>query len=288
METSFRPLLMGLVLFCFQVPTQAQEFREHISLEFTIQNANQAILAIHNINGSIKVQGYSGNKVLFEIDKTIFSENASILAAGKKEFAFEVEQVGDSIVAYISNPFDSRPNRNRNDNWDERKVKYQYKLDFVVKVPANMSLNVSTVNQGDVTVSGVTGAELKVHNVNGGITVNDAAGATFAGTVNGHILVNYTSNPDGASSYTTINGDIKVRYQPDLSANVQFKTMNGETYTDFLDAEILPGTVINYQRKEGAGTVYKIEKHSIIRIGKGGNLFKFETLNGNIYIKKQS
>ena len=40
--------------------------------------------------------------------------------------------------------------------------------------------------------------------------------------------------------------------------------------------------------KEGDGTVYKLNKTTAIRIGSGGKLFEFETLNGNVYIKKQS
>jgi hypothetical protein len=49
----------------------------------------------------------------------------------------------------------------------------------------------------------------------------------------------------------------------------------------------MPGKVVKTQSKGSNGTVYKLSKNSDVRIGAGGKTFKFETLNGNIYIKKQ-
>jgi len=63
--------------------------------------------------------------------------------------------------------------------------------------------------------------------------------------------------------------------------------MNGQFYTDFQDTEVLPTRVVKSETKNGNGTVYKLSKNSDVRFGSGGKIFKFETLNGNIYIKKQ-
>jgi hypothetical protein len=49
----------------------------------------------------------------------------------------------------------------------------------------------------------------------------------------------------------------------------------------------MPSKVITTQSKNNKGTTYKLSKNSDVRIGSGGKLFKFETLNGDIYIKKQ-
>jgi hypothetical protein len=64
--------------------------------------------------------------------------------------------------------------------------------------------------------------------------------------------------------------------------------MNGEFYTDFPKAELLPASVSKVQDKKGDGIVYKLNSTTSVRFGKGGKTFKFETLNGNVYIKKQS
>ena len=62
--------------------------------------------------------------------------------------------------------------------------------------------------------------------------------------------------------------------------------MNGQFFTDFPETEVLPTEVVKTESKNNTGTMYKLNKNTQIRIGKGGKLFKFETLNGNIYIKK--
>ena len=150
-----------------------------------------------------------------------------------------------------------------------------------------MNLDVSTVNDGNMEIKDVAG-NLHVNNVNGSIAIKNAKGTTHAHTVNGAVEVNYLSNPPGQSSYYTVNGQIKVVFPANLSADLQFKSMNGEFYTDFQDAKQLPTEATRTQEKNGGGTVYKINKVTAVRIGAGGSIYKFETLNGNIYIKKQS
>jgi DUF4097 and DUF4098 domain-containing protein YvlB len=129
---------------------------------------------------------------------------------------------------------------------------------------------------------------LNVNNVNDGIIISNAKGKTRAHTVNGDVTVSYVKNPPEESSYYTINGDIKVNYQPDLSADCEFKSMNGEFFTDFPAARILPSSVKKVEEKKGDATVYKLNSSTAVRFGNGGRTFKFETLNGNVYIKKQS
>jgi hypothetical protein len=289
MKTLFTPLLAGLVLSCTQSPAKAQEFNEHISKEYTLQKpAGSSVLAIYNIEGPIKVEGYSGDKVVIEINKTIYGKTNEILEQGKREFRLELEQTTDSITCYIAEPYDSRPHEHYyNRDWHDRQIEYRYNLEFTVKVPFAMNLAVSTINKGTVSVKDVTG-RLKVHNVNGGITVANAKGTSDIRTVNGSITINYLSVPPEESSYNTINGELNITYPADFSADLQFKSMNGAFFTDFPNPEVLPARVTKNKETSGESTVYKISKNRDVRIGSGGKTFKFETLNGNVYIKKQS
>jgi DUF4097 and DUF4098 domain-containing protein YvlB len=154
-------------------------------------------------------------------------------------------------------------------------------------VPFGMNLHISTVNNGVITVNNVSGT-LHLNNVNEEITIKNAKGTTFAHTINGDVTVSYLANPPEESSYYTINGSIRVSYQPGLSADLNLKSMNGDFFTDFPDAQSLPASVTKVHEKKGEGLVYKLNATTSIRFGKGGRTFKFETLNGNIYIKKQS
>ena len=280
-------LLGGMALFCLQPGLRAQNFKEQISKEFALKGeAANAVLLIYNINGFIRVEGYNGDKVILEIDKTISADDNAALEKGKQEFKLGFDQHEDSITAYIAEPFDSRPHYHWYNN-DTRKIEYDFNVDFTVKVPNSMNLRVSTVNEGEITISNVWGS-LSVNNVNAGITITDAKGTTLANTVNGPISINYLSNPPEQSSYYTINGDIRVTYKTDLSADLQFNSMHGEFYTDFTNTEVLPATVTRTEKKNDGKMVYKINKINRVRFGKGGKLFKFETLNGDVYIKKQS
>ena len=288
------PALAGLVLACAQLPANAQEFKEHVSKEFTVSKATTSALAIYNINGFINVEGYSGDKVVLEIDKSITAKNNQDLETGKKEFQLLFDQQGDSIVAYIAEPFDSRPRRNRKgnnrttDHWNnDRDVDYDFTLNFTVKVPNRMNLIVSTVNRGNVIVKHVDGT-LRARNVNGAITLTNVRGTTDAHTINGNLDVDYVANPPENSSYYTLNGDIHASYPANFAGDLQFKTFQGKFFTDFPNTEILPVQAIKTTQKTGDATVYKLNKNTAIRIGNGGKTFRFETFNGSIYIKKQS
>lgn len=286
MKTYLNLLAAGILSLCACTSLPAQEVKEHISKQFTVNGKNnEAVLAIYNVFGSIKVEGYDGDKVMLEIDKNISSKYPDEIAKGKEEFRFEMEQQGDSIIIYIATPYDSRPNRNWDRKDEHKNIRYKYQLDFVVKVPHLMRLRISTINNGNVKVKDVYGT-LWVSNVNGAVDVENAKGTTKATTVNGAVNVSYLVNPPSASVYHTINGDITVKYQNGLNADLYFKSMNGKYYTDFDNVEPINNTLEKNTEKKSNSTVYKISKGNAVRIGTGGKQFNFETLNGNVYIKK--
>jgi hypothetical protein len=281
-------LLTGMGIICTVQNATGKEFKEKISREFALSgDASHGTLFIYNVTGFIKVEGYQGNKVILEVEKTISADDIKNLEAGKREFSLSFSQNSDSIFAYISSPFDSRPHRNWQYNNDRQEIEYNFNVDFTVKVPFGMNLQISTVNDGIISVNNV-GGNLHVNNVNEEISIKNARGTTYAHTVNGDVTVSYLNNPPEESSYYTINGDIRVGYQSGLSADLQFKSMNGEFFTDFPETELLPATTKKIQEQKGGGTVYKLNSVTSVRLGKGGKIFRFETLNGNIYIKKQS
>ncbi len=283
MKTSLIPVLTGLGLCLAQIAVNAQEYKEHISKQFNMQ---KGAVAICNLNGSVKVEGYSGDKVIIDIDETITADDQETINEAKKEFKLGFDQRSDSLMAYTAEPYDTRPHHGRYNDDNYHHIDYEVKLVYTVKVPSGVNLYVSTVNHGDIKIRDVYGS-LKVNNVNGSIEIVNAKGTTSAHTVNGPVTVNYLSVPPEASSYYTVNGEMNITYPAALSADLQFKSMNGQFYTDFDDAQVMPSKVVKTASDHDGTTVYKLNKASDVRIGAGGKLFKFETLNGNIYIKKQ-
>jgi DUF4097 and DUF4098 domain-containing protein YvlB len=281
------PLIAGCGLCLAQLTASAQDFKLHTSREFTLKKAASATLVgIYNISGSIKVEGYAGDKVTIDVDETISGNTQADIEQGKKEFKLNLDQNADTIMAYISDPWNTKPHP-RGWHYDSDDVKYRVRLEFVVKVPNTINLHASTVNNGTIDINNVFGT-LDVRNVNGAIEIANAKGITNANTVNGLVNISYLTVPPDASTYKTINGKMTISYPASLSADMQFKSLNGAFYTDFDEVSALPATITKATDKRSNGTVYKLNKDIQVRVGKGGKLFKFETLNGNIYIKKQS
>lgn len=288
MKTATIGSLIWAVLWLCSSAAQAQgrESKEQIRREFTLTaaGAGRSTLAVYNVFGSVTVQGYNGSAVVVEATKTIWADNAQLLEQGRKEAQLGFEQRADSLVVYQQGPHDSRPRRNRVDQW--RDIDYRYSFDVTVKVPAAMRVVVSTVNGGKVLVQDVAGP-LQARNVNGPVTITNAREATLAHTINGDVAVSYAAAPSQPASYHTINGNIVVSYPPSVSADLYFKSMHGELYTDFPQAEVLPARVTQNQERDGQGTRYKLRKETAVRLGRGGTDYRFETLNGNVTIKQQ-
>ena len=148
-------------------------------------------------------------------------------------------------------------------------------------------MRASTINGGDVIVHDVTGA-MHVSNINGAIRLTNAKGVSKVSTINGNVEANYVTVPAGESEFKTLNGDIKITYPPTFAADCLFKTFRGEFYTDFPNIEKLPVKVVKNTDNKNEKTIYKLDRETSIRFGNGGQNFRFETFNGNIYIKKQS
>src|ERR1700683_4232196 len=121
MKKLFVLLVTGAMAAFTHLSATAQEFKEHVSKEFTLSaGPATTTLSIYNIDGFIKVEGYSGDKISLEIDKIISADDNQTLEEGKKEFKLAFDQTSDTIMAYIAEPYDSRPHRHHRD-WDNRR-----------------------------------------------------------------------------------------------------------------------------------------------------------------------
>lgn len=284
MKKHFLILLIAVATAC-NAQKSEYTFSENSTKDYTVKP--NSTVAIYNLDGNVNVEGYSGNIVQIEIKKTITAKTEALLNEAKSNFLLNFQKDSDSLIVYIAEPWDTRPNRNyKKAEWQNRKpIEYRVKLDFTVRVPQGVNLRASTVNGGEVLVKNVAG-QLHVNNVNGGIAIMNAKSTTRAHTVNGDMTVSYLQNPAETSSYHTINGNIDVTYQSSLSADLTFKSMNGEYFTEFDNYKLMPSEVETNKNQSGDKTKYKISSRSPIRIGNGGIKLKFETLNGNIYIKR--
>ncbi len=257
------------------------KFADKIHKEFKV-SAN-SFFAVFNISGSIKVAGYDGDKVIIDIERTISSQKKSEVEKAKGEFELGFDQINDSLIAYTSAPYDTRPhNGKRNQNCQ---INYNVDLTYTIKVPNSLNLEISTINDGDLEVTNVVGL-IKANNINGKIDILNAQKVYEAHTINGDVTINYLSSPPNNAKFYTLNGELTVSFPENFSADCQYKSFQGELFTDFEDTETLTGKVDKFEEKRKGETITKYSKSNILRIGKGGPNISLETFNGDIFIKK--
>jgi hypothetical protein len=281
----------------------AQSHTEKISREFSFEKKSpDNALIIANINGSISVSGYDGDKILVEVTKTIHAKTETRLEKGKKEIQLGVIDNVDTIILYSQGPcntFGKVSHRNKHDRWNRTgaygydwnnccndkacREEYNYSFNYVVKVPASLHVAVSTVNDGDIIIENVNGSVI-ANNINGSIRLTNLVREAEASTINGDLDVTYTKNPDKACRFYSLNGDINAVFQKGLAANLSFESFNGDFYTDIQPLESLPVKV--EKTKEGDGIKYKVNGNRY-KIRAGGALLDFETFNGDVYLKEK-
>ncbi|MEM9832248.1 MAG: DUF4097 family beta strand repeat-containing protein [Bacteroidota bacterium] len=256
------------------------------SLQFSETSAENE-LWLKNIQGDVTVIGYDGETVEVSVEKTISARRQEKLQQGIDDIQLATELDGTVMLVYMDAPFVDAYRKGNHFHYrtDRHDHDYNYRMDFTVKVPKNLNLKVSTVNDGTVVVENVQPERVEARNVNGSIRATDISGQTSAITVNGDVDISFLQAPEQDSRFKTINGDITLLMPESLSADVSFKSMNGDFYTNFESIDYLPAEVSSNKEKGRRRTTYRIDRSTKIRIGQGGPLVETETLNGEVYLK---
>lgn len=152
-------------------------------------------------------------------------------------------------------------------------------------VPRRASLELTTVNDGDISVRDVEG-DLEVRNTNGSIRLQNVGGAVVAHTVNGKVEVTLTRlAPDAALSFATLNGNVDVTLPPTARGALRLRSDNGEIFTDF-DVQLTPRPAQVEQERVGGRYRLEMQREVTGTIGGGGPEITVRTFNGNIYLRK--
>lgn len=275
------------LLVAWALPAGALESKnvERRSFELASAAGGRAVV-IENVFGAVRVRAGSGDTVELTIHETITADDAAALERGRAEVELEVAESNGRLELVQDGPFrddcDDRPGRGR--RHDHRR---DYALEWVweVVVPADVSLEVSTVDGELVDVEGVHG-ELSVANVNGGVRVAGARSAVAASTVNGGVDVDFAVRPTAPMSFSTVNGEIEVALPAGSGAELAVQTLNGEIYTDFPAAAMARPAAVERERS-GRGLRWRLGGETVVRLGAGGPKLACNTVNGDILIRER-
>jgi hypothetical protein len=283
---------------------QAQQFSEKINKEFTFEkkSPDNAVM-VANINGSVKVSGYDGDKIILEVTRTLYAKTDARLEKAKQEINLGVLDRADTLIFFVQegcNSFGRKIKGKNNNGWFRNgwgynwecsnnrncREEYDYRMEFTLKVPATVHLAVSTINNGDIVVENVKGT-VDADNVNGSIRLTNLVREADASTINGDVDIEYTTNPSKDCRFYSLNGDINANFKKGLVASLSFESFNGNFYTNIENLELLPVKMVTSQ-KGGEGIKYKVQGNRYQVGGSGGAFLDFETFNGNVYLKEKS
>jgi hypothetical protein len=255
---------------------------------FHYEFSNDKSLDVDNFNGAIQVIGDSGKTIRVEGERILRAEDQQALDRAKSEVKLDVNEKNGVAQLYVNGPFRGNNNHSSDDHgfhlhFDEHR--YEVTCNFTIHVPHEMGLELRTVN-GEIKTADTRG-KFDIHGVNGSVNMTGVAGSGTLRTVNGRTSVAFSETPKAPSSFQTVNGAIEAAFPPNLAADIHLKTLNGAAYTDFESTSALPATAEAGERKNGR-FVFRTNHTSNIRVGAGGPELSFETVNGNISIKKEN
>lgn len=261
--------ILSYILF-FTATTMAQE-----QIAVPLSNPDQpGKLKVGVVRGSISVNGYDGEEV--------------IIRYGSEDENERDREVTKNGLRRISNNSIGFEVREDNNEVEIGGVSPMRDVSFDISVPRNFSLELSTVNGGDIIVENVSG-EMELKNVNGEITLNNISGSAVANTVNGDILVSFNAiEPNKPMAFSNLNGDIDVTLPSSANITAKMKSEWGEMFTDF-DMDINRQDEGKIDASTESGT-YKVSVNNWIygTINGGGPEFLFKSMRGDIYIRKKS
>jgi hypothetical protein len=249
--------------------------QETIHRSFTVAGADRK-LTIDNVSGYIHITGTDGSQVEVNVVRHNRAESQDKLETAKRQVKLQISQQGNTVDIFEDGPF-----RNSNDGINYRgddHYGYVAVFDYDVQVPRDIELVLKDFNHGDIDVKATSG-KFTVREFNGGIVMDQVAGAGNIRSFNGPVKVTFVGNPERDLDVETFNGAVDLYFPPGLNADLRFKTFNGGVYSDF---EVMAVPVSASGRIDRARYVYRSGRDGSGRIGKGGPSLSFKTFNGPI------
>lgn len=159
------------------------------------------------------------------------------------------------------------------------------KLTVVARIPRRADVELSTVNDGEIIVSNVSG-NLQLSNVNGPITATDITGSVIAESVNDTIDIGFTGlDDDNATSLDSINGALRLHLPSNTGAQLHIDTSKGEITSDF-EVEVQQSKPTVERSDKRGGVEIRIESVIVANINGGGPVIRLTSLHGDIQILK--
>jgi len=177
-------------------------------------------LAVSEVNGTVSVNAAEGGEIT--LVAKVRGRGLEPKPELENQGLFETARVGDTLQI---------------GRQQQRKFKFlrfgkdDVRVDYTLRVPATVSLDLNTVN-GRIATRGVDG-ETELTTVNGMIDVETAGTSElYAQTVNGRVRAKFLRSFQGAK-FRTVNGGVEAILPGDASFAVDLAQVNGDFEAGF-------------------------------------------------------
>jgi len=206
-------------------------------------------VAVENMQGSIRVEGWDRAEVEVVVIKTFMAPDAH-----PEDVVISVEQGEGELrlrtVYTVPLPGPAR-------------------VDYRLRVPRQVKLKDLRTLEGNITVRNVEGS-VGARSLRGDIDQVNISGAVEARTINGNILVSLRALPDAATplSLETASGNIFLLLPPGANADLEMSTTAGRIEGNLpMAVSVTPGDGVLRTR-----------------LGRGGTHVQLRTIRGNIRV----
>ena len=260
-------ILSILIVACIQGVNLAQSHSEELRVELS-EPGKSGVLKIHIHNGKIRVEGENrsdvevGMKSYGGSDKSKYKSKSGLKRIPNAAMNIDITEYRNTVDVDADND----------------------RTDFVIKVPKNFDLSISSHHNADIVVNGVTG-DIETQSHHGSITLNEVGGSIVAETHHGSITASMTSiEQNRPMAFATHHGDIEVSYPNSLSCQAKMKSAKGDIYTDFeMDMKSNPPSK---NVSSNGKTEIRMGGWIYAEIGGGGKEYMFTTYHGDIILRK--
>src|SRR5215472_6275872 len=236
----FRMQFIAAVIFWFVGPLLIAQGPDSNHVAVPLADPSRPVqVRAHLVNGSITVKAYEGKEVI--VDAKVREGDGRGEGEGEgrgrgrglrrrgegTEDSGEPPSAGLKRIPMTSTGLSVEAENNQVRISTESHMRT---IDLTITVPVHASLSLHTVNDGNISVTGVDG-ELDVDDINGEVTLRGISGSAVAHALNGRVLATF-NRVDGQKpmAFSSMNGAIDVTFPPDLKANLSMRTDNGEVY----------------------------------------------------------
>jgi hypothetical protein len=235
-------------------------------------------LLISNVWGTVRVRAGSAGEIAVTVDERRSAPTPELFERSKQSLYLDVQADQDGVSLVVGGP----PERQQHQRCRGCRVDYQ----FEVAVPPGTQVDVSTVDDGRIDVTGVSGL-VSASNVNGPVAASGLHDCAQIESVNGAVDLAFADAPSQDCNIETINGDIALVMPAGAGLDASLSMVRGSIVSEFdLEPLALPAKIERGRRDQR--DIYRIQQAAGVRLGAGGPTFNIASLNGDVRIRKNT